>query len=90
MKIFTTTTKKAYIVTKIETPYDVNGNKGVTYRLALLLDGDVEKVKCLNKDVYDRFNVGENYILTGEVDIRNGSSGEWKVNGFVTSGASAK
>lgn len=83
MKIHTITTKKVNIIAKTETPYDVNGNKGVTYRIAFLMDGDVEKVKCLNKDVYDRFQIGQECILTGEFDIRNASTGEWKVNGFT-------
>lgn len=82
MRVSTVMDMKAKVLAKTETPYDVNGNKGVTYRLALFVNGDVEKVKCTNKDAWDSFEVGGEYLLTGEVDLRGGSSGEWKVSGF--------
>lgn len=82
MRIYLPMEKKVKVLAKVETPYEVNGNKGITYRIAFLLDNDVEKVKCSNKDVWDSFKVGDEYLLTGELDIRGGSAGEWKVNGF--------
>lgn len=82
MKVYLPMEKKALVLAKVETPYNMNGNAGVTYRIAFMLDGDVEKVKCVNKDVWNTFEINKEYILTGELDIRGGSAGEWKVNGF--------
>lgn len=83
MKIYLTMQKNVTVVTKNETPYSVNGNTGITYRLAILNGDDVEKIKCINKEVYEQFLVGSSYLLTGELDIRNGSMSEFKVNGYV-------
>lgn len=83
MKLSTTMNRRVTVITKNETPYDVDGNKGVTYRLIIMCENDVEKVKCINKDVFDSFTPGTDYTLIGEVDIRNARCGEWKVSGFV-------
>lgn len=84
MKLFTSMTKEVTVITKNATPYDVDGNRGITYRLVIMADNDVEKVKVVDEKVYNLFENGKNYILTGEVDIRNARCGEWKVNGFVS------
>lgn len=84
MKLFTNMTKEVTVITKNATPYDVDGNKGVTYRLVIMADNDVEKVKVIDEKTYNLFENGKSYILTGEVDIRNARCGEWKVNGFVS------
>ena len=83
MKLFTTMNKEVTVITKNATPYDVDGNKGITYRLVIMADNDVEKVKVVDEPTYNRFEIGKTYRLSGEVDIRNARCGEWKVNGFV-------
>lgn len=84
MKLFTTMNKDVTVITKNATPYDVDGNKGITYRLVIMADNDVEKVKVVDEPTYNRFETGKTYRLTGEFDIRNARCGEWKVNGFVS------
>lgn len=84
MKFYSSMENEMMVITKNETPYDMNGNKGVTYRLVIMGADDVEKLKCINKDVYDSFVPGNAYMLTGEFDVRNGKAGEWKVNGYKT------
>ena len=84
MKIYTELTQKVTVITKNATPYDVDGNKGITYRLVIMADNDVEKVKVVDEPTYNRFEIGKTYRLSGEVDIRNARCGEWKVNGFVS------
>ena len=84
MKLFTTMNKDVTVITKNATPYDVDGNKGITYRLVIMADNDVEKVKVVDEPTYNRFETGKTYRLTGEVDIRKARCGEWKVNGFVS------
>ena len=82
MKIYTELTQKVTVITKNATPYDVDGNKGITYRLVVMKDNDVEKLKVVDEKAYNLFQSGQEYLLTGEFDIRNALCGEWKVNGF--------
>lgn len=71
------------LIVKNATPYEMNGNKGITYRLVVMSGNDVEKIKCVDENVYNMFEAGKKYKLTGQVSISNGRCGEWKVNGFV-------
>ncbi len=82
MKIYTELTQKVTVITKNATPYDVDGNKGITYRLVVMKDNDVEKIKVVDEKTYNLFQSGQEYLLTGEFDIRNARCSEWKVNGF--------
>lgn len=82
MKIYTESTQKVTVITKNATPYDVDGNKGITYRLVVMKDNDVEKIKVVDEKAYNLFQSGQEYLLTGEFDIRNARCSEWKVNGF--------
>ena len=82
MKIHTESTQKVTVITKNATPYDVDGNKGITYRLVVMKDNDVEKIKVVDEKTYNLFQNGQEYLLTGEFDIRNARCSEWKVNGF--------
>lgn len=82
MKIYTELTQKVTVITKNATPYDVDGNKGITYRLVVMKDNDVEKIKVVDEKTYNLFQNGQEYLLTGEFDIRNARCSEWKVNGF--------
>ena len=82
MKIHTELTQKVTVITKNATPYDVDGNKGITYRLVVMKDNDVEKIKVVDEKTYNLFQNGQEYLLTGEFDIRNARCSEWKVNGF--------
>lgn len=82
MKIHTELTQKVTVITKNATPYDVDGNKGITYRLVVMKDNDVEKIKVVDEKTYNLFQSGQEYLLTGEFDIRNARCSEWKVNGF--------
>ena len=83
MKFYANLNKKVSVSTKNATPYNVDGNSGVTYRLAILVDNDVEKLKVVDEATYNMFEPGKEYVLTGEFDVRNGKCGEWKVNGFL-------
>lgn len=49
MTIYTTATKPVEVITKNATPYDVDGNKGITYRLVVMADNDVEKLKVVDE-----------------------------------------
>lgn len=71
------------VITKNATPYEVNGNKGITYRLVIMSGNDVEKVKVTDEKVYNSFEPGKVYCLSGQVSVNNARCGEWKVNGFV-------
>ena len=82
MKIYTELTQKVTVITKNATPYDVDGNKGITYRLVVMKDNDVEKIKVVDDKAYNLFQSGQEYLLTGEFDIRNARCSDWKVNGF--------
>lgn len=82
MKMHLSLENDVTVITKNETPYNVDGNSGITYRLVIMQENDVEKVKCVDKTVYDRIQCGKNYILTGELNINNARVSEWKVNGF--------
>nr|WP_294677555.1 hypothetical protein [uncultured Blautia sp.] len=83
MKFYSTLSKKVKVITKNATPYEVEGNKGITYRLVILNDNDVEKIKVIDEKTYTEFEPGKDYLLTCEFDIRNGRCGDVKVNGFV-------
>ena len=83
MTIYTTLSKPVTVITNNATPYDVDGNKGITYRLVVMVDNDVEKLKVVDEKTYNMFEPGQNYLLTGQFDVRNARCGEWKVNGFV-------
>lgn len=85
MKFYTrmTQAQEVTVITKNATPYDVDGNRGITYRLVVMVDNDVEKLKVTDEKTYNLFEPGKTYILTGEFDVRNSKYSEWKVNGFV-------
>lgn len=83
MTFYTTLSKSVTVITKNATPYDVDGNKGITYRLVVMADNDVEKLKVVDEKSYNLFESGQTYILTGQFDIRNGRCSEWKVNGIA-------
>ena len=83
MKIYSSMNDEVMVITKNATPYDVDGNKGITYRLVIMKDNDVEKIKVVDEATYNKFESGQEYILTGECDIRNSRCSEWKVNGFI-------
>ena len=82
MKMYTSMTQEVTVITKNATPYNVDGNSGITYRLVVMKDDDVEKIKVIDEKTYNTFQPGQKYILTGEFDMRNGRCSEWKVNGF--------
>ena len=77
MKIFTTA------ITKNSTPYNLENRSGITYRIVVMAGDDVEKLKVIDKDVYDLFEPGNHYQLTGQLEVRNGRYSEWRVDGFV-------
>lgn len=83
MTIYTTLSKPVEVITKNATPYDVDGNKGITYRLVVMADNDVEKLKVVDEKTYNMFQPGQKYLLTGQFDVRNARCSEWKVNGYV-------
>lgn len=80
--------KEVNILLKNETPYNMNGNAGVTYRVGVLLDNDVEKIKCASKEVYDSIMVGSTGKLMMQVNVRNGSISEPRITGFFPTGSS--
>lgn len=83
MTIYTTMDKAVKVISKTATPYAVDGNAGITYRLVIMDGDDVEKVKVVDENTYNKFEKGKDYILTGQVNINNARCEEWKVNGFV-------
>lgn len=82
MFIETVTKKPVTVITKNATPYSVEGNSGITYRIVVLMENDVEKLKCVNKDVFDAIIPGKDYILSGGFNVSNGRVSEWKVSGI--------
>lgn len=82
MKMYTELKQEVTVITKNATPYNVDGNSGITYRLVIMLGDDVEKVKIIDEKTYNLFQPGQKYFLTGEFDVRNARISEWKVNGF--------
>lgn len=83
MKLYLNMSKPVTVITKNETPYSVDGNSGITYRIIVMAGDDVEKIKCVTKEVYDSINPGDVGLLSGEVDIRNAKCSEFKVNGLI-------
>lgn len=83
MKIFTTANNFVTLITKNATPYTIEGRAGITYRVVVMSGDDVEKLKVVDKDVYDLLEPGKHYQLTGQFEVRNGRYSEWKVDGFV-------
>ena len=83
MTIYTTTNNPVTVITKNATPYNVDGNAGITYRIVVMAGDDVEKLKVVNQEVYDLFEAGKSYLIPGQFEIRNARCSEWKVNGFV-------
>lgn len=83
MIIYTTCERPVTVITKNATPYDVDGNKGITYRIVVMRDNDVEKLKVVDEKAYNLFQPGQEYMLTGQLTVNNARCGEWKVNGFV-------
>ena len=83
MTIYTTMDKAVTVISKTATPYAVDGNAGITYRLVIMDGDDVEKVKVVDENAYNKFEKGKDYILTGQVNVNNARCGEWKVNGSV-------
>lgn len=81
MLIETTAKKVVTVITKNATPYEVEGNKGITYRLIVMQDNDVEKIKCSDEVAYNAFEPGKRYQLNLAVNLYNGRCGEAKVTG---------
>lgn len=81
MQINTISGKKVQVITKTATPYNVNGVSGITYRVGVLSDGDVEKIKVASEDIFNSIETGKEYYLEFAVVISNGSVREPKVCG---------
>ena len=79
MQIEMTTKKPVTVITKNATPYEVEGNKGITYRLVVMQGDDVEKVKCSDEVAYNGFELGKNYLLNLAYNVYNGRASEPKV-----------
>ena len=79
MRIHLRSLKPVTVLKKVTTDYDVNGNKGTTYRLALELGDDIEKVKCVNKEVWESIPVGQPIDIVMVVNASGGSCNEPKV-----------
>lgn len=80
MQIICNSVKNVSVIAKTETPYNMNGVSGVTYRVALLLDGDVEKIKVASKEVYDSINPMTDYCIEFVITVSNGSVREPKIS----------
>ena len=72
MTIYTTATKPVEVITKNATPYDVDGNKGITYRLVVMADNDVEKLKVVDEKTYNLFQPGHMYGLSIKTFLSHG------------------
>ena len=59
MIIYTTCERPVTVITKNATPYDIDGNKGITYRIVVMQDNDVEKLKVVDEKVYNLFQPGQ-------------------------------
>lgn len=81
MQINTVSGKKVRVITKTATPYNVNGTSGITYRIGILSDGDVEKIKVQGEELYNSIMTDNEYFLEFAVAISNGSVREPKVCG---------
>lgn len=55
MTIYTTMDKAVTVISKTATPYAVDGNAGITYRLVIMDGDDVEKVKVVDENAYNKF-----------------------------------
>lgn len=83
MKLVSRTEAPVLVITKTETPWSMEGRTGVTYRLGIVYDGDMEKLKVVDKSVYDRVKLNEQYFLQMAIEVRNGSAREPKIENVV-------
>lgn len=86
MKLRTKTEVTANVITKSETPWTMDGRSGTSYRIGLLCSGDVEKVKVVSKEVYDRAELGKDYQLVFSIEVNNGSVREPRIEDLIPAG----
>lgn len=70
MKLPVQTSMSSILVGRKEKPYESNGNKGVSYSLAILCDGEVANLPC-TMEAYNKAGEFGQYaeaILYGEFD----------------------
>jgi hypothetical protein len=82
MKINVVSAKPVQVITKTEAPWTMEGRTGVTYRVGILYDNDVEKMKVVSKEVYDGVTTGVSYFVEFQIEVSNGSVREPKIAGF--------
>lgn len=58
---------EALIIEKIEKPYSVGGNSGISYKVRFLHSTSVFKVK-VTKEQFDKITLGGNYKLILKLD----------------------
>lgn len=82
MIIKVSSTKSVQVLGKTETPWNMNGTSGTTYRLAVSIDGDIEKIKAVDKKIFDSVQLGKNYYIDVDINVSNGSVREPKISGL--------
>lgn len=78
MKIEMISTSKVMVLTKNETPWDMDGRTGISYKLGVMVKDssgtpDIDKIK-VTKAVFDSVKLGMEYTLMADVTVNNGKT----------------
>lgn len=68
MKIAMTTGKKVRVLSKSENPWNMDGRSGITYKVGIRVNGDIEKVK-VSPELYAQLNIDQDYLIAGTLDV---------------------
>ena len=68
MKISMTTEKKVRVLSKSANQWNMDGRSGVTYKVGIRVDGDIEKVK-VSPELYARLDIDQDYLIAGTLDV---------------------
>lgn len=68
MKIAMTTGMKVRVLSKSENPWNMGDRSGISYRVGIRCDGDIEKVKT-TPELYARLEIDKDYILAGVLNV---------------------
>lgn len=74
MKLVLNSIEKVCVLTKSETPWEMNGRKGISYRVGIRANGDIEKIK-VSEDLYKLLEIDKNYQLSGSLSMSNNNVG---------------
>lgn len=74
MKVIMSCTSNVRVLSKSANDWEMNGRKGVSYKVGIRSGDDIDKVK-VSRELYEQLELDHDYLLVGSLNISNGNTG---------------